>query len=108
MRQFAEEVKRLAGILGSSLDTTVIHEDFGQVVVRLEAREVSDRQLESLQKIASAMPKANGDSARLAFDAVSRRIYYYLPERDAAGCVVEVRSLRDALRQAGVKVLNGR
>ncbi len=110
MRHYVDDVKRLAHVLGSSLDSTVIHEEFGQVDVRLEARDVSDTQLESLQKLAFEMNshKLNGASPRVSFDAVSRRIFYSLPERAEDGTAIEMKSFRDALKAGGVKVLNGR
>ena len=110
MRQSVEDVKCVASILNSSLYSTVVHEEFGEIIVRMEAREVNDGQLEALQKLSGEVSSRgnNGDGAHINFDAVSRRIYYSPPLRSPDGSSIELKVFRDALKDAGVRVLNGR
>ncbi len=111
MKQCVDDVRRVAGILGPALDSTVVHEEFGQVMVRLEAREVSDSQVDELQHFARDISSrsANGSTpAQLKFDAVSKRIYYAVPDKDGDGAAIGSDAVRSALKQAGIKVANGR
>ena len=105
MRQSVEDVKRLQDILGSSLDSTVIQEDFGQVVVRLEARQLANEHQRELQRMISDVGDRglNGASAHVKFDEVSRRVYYLAPERDEVG-PLEVEVLSAALKEVGIRV----
>ena len=106
MSQSVEDVRRLAGILGTSLYATSLCEEFGQVIVRLEAREVSDSQLEALQRISSEVNSRNGGSeASISFDALSKRVYYSLPEQRLGA---EYNSFKNSLKHAGVALINGR
>ncbi len=111
MKQSVDDIRRVVGILGQSLDSTVVHDDFGQVMVRLEAREVSDSQLQALQSFSdeiSARPVNGSSPAQVKFDAASRRIYYSVPNHDGDDAAIGLDSLRSALKQAGVKIANGR
>src|SRR3989338_5564812 len=111
MKQSVDDVKRVVGILGPALDSTVVHEDFGTVMVRLEAREVNDSQLQALQSFAdevSSRPVNGATPAKLQFDAVSKRIYYAVPDKEGDGSAIGSDAMRSDLKQAGLHIANGR
>ncbi|MBI3587683.1 hypothetical protein HY095_00655 [Candidatus Micrarchaeota archaeon] len=100
MRQSVEDIRQLALLLGSSLDSTVIHEDFGQVVVRLEARELAEAQIRQLRDMASTIDGrgGNGSAAHVSFDGLSKRVYYLAPAGTDMG------GFSNALKEAGIRL----
>ena len=106
MRQSVEDVKRLVAIVGDTLEFATVREDFGQLVVCLEAREFNDQAVSSLKKFAEGVStRENGsESASVDIELPSRRVYYMPAERDEKGEVVELKQFRDELKNAGIRV----
>lgn len=106
MRQSVDDVKRLVSILGEQLEFTSVREDFGQIVVCIEARLLEEKHVSSLQKFSdSVTERQNGQSgASVDLEFSSRRVYYMPPDRGENGEQVELKQFRDELKNAGIKV----
>lgn len=97
------DVKRAVGIFKGGLEKTWVREDFGQVVVGLEAKVFDSAIVDALGAL-KADVAGRRDKASLRFDAASRRVFYLAPDRTADGQLVDYKVLRDGLRQAGLRV----
>jgi|GEM_PF-3577496 len=107
MRQSVEDVKRLVSIVGDSLESASVREDFGQLVVCIEARQFSDIAVSSLQKFAEGVcsrKQPGVDDASVDLELPSRRVYYMPPVRNEDGKALELKQFRDELKNAGIKV----
>lgn len=106
MRQSVDDVKRLVSILGEQLEFTSVREDFGQIVVCVEARMLEEKHVSSLKQFADGVTARQNGSAGATVDLElpSNRVYYMPPERGDNGEPVELKSFRDELKNAGIKV----
>ena len=106
MGQSVDDVKRLVSILSEQLEFTSVREDFGQIVVCLEARLLEEKHVSSLNAFASSFSeRKNGSSgASLDLELASNRVYYMPADKAENGEPVELKSFRDELKNAGIKV----
>ncbi len=106
MRQSVDDVKRLVSILSEQLEFASVREDFGQIVVCLEARTLEDKHVSSLQTFSAAVTERESGHAGASIDLElpSRRVYYMPADKGEDGGPIELKQFRDELKNAGIKV----